>query len=152
MFNSILKSGLLAFLLAVTTVKAVLPPQGRTNPTEKIIEFPLAHPIVGSPNQLWDFFPDSENSAIIELVQPKAFLSCSPPIPGTQCAGKPLFSDPTSWVVSQTSGGFLIVDTASGLALTGTGVSGQPVFLSFPQPSSTTSEQVWVFIQAFIDE
>ncbi|KAF9049420.1 hypothetical protein BDP27DRAFT_1406602 [Rhodocollybia butyracea] len=169
MFNSISKCGLLAFLLAATTANAALPPSagtyaiqnansslvlnlnGGTDPTQTIIEFQLTQPIAGSPNQLWTYIPSSGNTGTLQLVGPTTFLSCSPSTiilitfnKGTPCAASPSTPAP-AWNVVETGRGFFIIDSVTGLTLTGSGISGQPVSLSVVNPSST-SGQVWVFI------
>ncbi|KAF9061607.1 hypothetical protein BDP27DRAFT_1369518 [Rhodocollybia butyracea] len=159
MFN---KCSLLAFLLTAITANAVLPPSpgtyaiqnansslllnliGGMDPTQTIIEFPLTQPFVNNTNQLWTYIPGTGNTATLQLVKPSTFLSCNPPAIGTKCHASPSTPAPV-WNVVPTGGGFLIVESVTGLTLTGLGASQQPVTLSVVNPI-TNPEQVWVFI------
>ncbi|KAF9061606.1 hypothetical protein BDP27DRAFT_1369517 [Rhodocollybia butyracea] len=160
MFNSISKRSLLAFILAAITANVyathscpscasslsgtyavlnanssmLLNLNGGTSPTQTIIEFPLTQPIQNFPNQLWKYIRGPGNTATLRL--------------GTQCAASPSTPAP-AWNVVPTSGGYLIIDDATGLTLTvrltlGCVPALLAVFLSVINPSAL--EQVWVFI------
>ncbi|KAF9066107.1 hypothetical protein BDP27DRAFT_1424112 [Rhodocollybia butyracea] len=163
MFNNISKSDIIAFLFAVITANALVPPlsgtyaiqnansslllnlNGGTVPTQTIIEFPITQPIANFPNQVWTYIPGTGNTATLQLVRPSTFLSCTTSPTGSQCTGSPATPAPV-WIVEPTvHGGFLLIDSVSGLALTGRGATQQTVFLSVANPSAIL-EQVWIFI------